>query len=62
MINEKGDYVPPDDVVRLSRQFSVTNMKFSLALLKARSHKMDNVTFDRCIKTMTALASKSYFK
>lgn len=61
MINEKGDYVPPDDVVRLSKQFPVTSIKFSLALLKARSHKMDHVTFDRCIRSMAALAGKTYF-
>ena len=62
MINEKGDYIPPDDVERLSKGFSVMSEKFSLALLKSRSRKMDHETFDRCIRTIAALKGKSYFR
>jgi hypothetical protein len=62
MINEKGDYIPPDDVERLAKGFPVTSEKFSLALLRSRSKKMDQETFDRCIRTMDSLKGKKYFR
>tara|TARA_R110002050_G_scaffold28280_1_gene72918 strand:- start:84 stop:272 length:189 start_codon:yes stop_codon:yes gene_type:complete len=62
MKNEKGDYIPPDDVERLAKGFSIMSEKFSLALLRSRSKKMDEETFDRCIRTMQSLKGKSYFR
>jgi len=55
------EWMPSKECIATLKKFPVTSMKFSLALLKAKSAKMDRVTFDRAMKTMVCLAGNRPF-
>lgn len=62
MINKDGDYVPSMQCREVMKKHPVTQQKFSIALLKAKSKRMDNKTFDRCMRTIACLQGNRPFK